>query len=394
MCCNAADWRRAARTGLALLTAGWLAGAVAATPQPLQVTEAVLVKTAYTDLWRREFSWPDGPSPRGGALTVAGNRLLVASGDGRFFRVDFQRNQVEPDALPTLDLGAKGLARSRRYKTAELPPRVHDILADGADVYVSFDQYVAETDSIHFNIARLATDGKSWTTLHRTIALDAAIYTMGTGGRLALQPGTRRLFFTVGDRSLDRRSPRPSAIAAQQPALPWGKVGYLDLKKGSVHPYSLGHRNPQGLAFLADGRLVESEHGPQGGDEINFIREGGNYGWPYRSYGTEYGAYFEYRMSLPPAPRVDFIEPAYAFVPSIAPTQLVQVKGFHARWDGDLLLGSLKAQTLFRIRLAGERVLFVEPIPLECRIRDVRQMGDRIVLLTDDGRLLSLRRQP
>lgn len=376
------------------LLAVLLTAASAASPAlPLTGSDPVLLTTAYTDLWQREYRWPDGPSPRGGALAVAGNTLLVASGDGRFFRVDFQRASVEAQALPVLDLGAEAMKHSRRYKTIELPPRVHDILADGADVYVSYDQYNAATDALHFNISRLAPDRQSWISLYRSIGLDSQAYTMGNGGRLALQAKTRRLFFTVGDHSLDRRRDSPSAIAAQNPALPWGKVGYLDLKDGSVHPYSLGHRNPQGLTFLADGRLIESEHGPQGGDELNLIREGGNYGWPYRSYGTEYGSYIEYRSSLPPPPHASYAEPMHVFLPSVAPTQLVQVKGFHARWDGDLLLGSLKAQTLFRMRLAGDHVLFVEPIRLERRIRDVRQLQDTLVVLTDDGALLTLRRK-
>lgn len=376
----------------AALAAALLAGLATARALPLKGAEAVPVRTAYAELWLRELTWPDGPSPRGGAIAVAGEQLLVASGDGRFFRVDLRRADVEPNAFPALDLGADALTRSRRYKRFELPPRVHDILVDGTDVYISFDQYLAATDSLHFNIARLSPDGKAWTPLYRSIALDSDQYTMGNGGRLALQPGTRRLFFTVGDHSLDRRGPRPSAIAAQKPELPWGKVSYLDLKDASVHRYSLGHRNPQGLTFLADGRLLESEHGPQGGDEINVIREGGNYGWPYRSYGTEYGSVVEYRGSLPPEPRADYLPPVYAFVPSVAPTQLMQVKGFHARWDGDLLLGSLKAQTLFRLRLVADRVVYVEPIPLEHRIRDVRQMQNMIVMLTDHGSLLTLRR--
>lgn len=384
------------RALIALLMALTGAVACAAAPEaPISTTEVSVRTTAYVSLWMREHTWQNGPSARGGALAVAGRMVWVASGDGRFFRVDLARGVVQADALPAIDLGSRALAGSRRYKSFEVPPRVHDILLDGSDVYVCFNQYAASTDSIHFNIARLAPDGRTWTTLYRSVGLDAPMYTMGNGGRLALQPGTRRLFFTVGDQSLDRHRDSPSALAAQKPGLPWGKVSYLDLQDGRVHPYSLGHRNPQGLTFLDDGRLVASEHGPQGGDEINIIREGGNYGWPYRSYGTEYGSYLEYRSSLPPPPAgVTFVEPVYAFVPSVAPTQVVQMKGFHARWEGDLLLGTLKAQTLFRLKLDGDRVVYAEPIPLERRLRDLRQMGDTLVVLTDTGSLLTLRRNP
>ena len=392
-------WRAAQRWAVAAaLALGWATASSApavATEVPITRATPTEVPTAYVALWLAEHTWVNGPSPRGGAITVAGDQLLVASGDGRFFQVDLVRLRARADALPALDLGAQGLAASRRYKSFELPPRVHDILADHQDVYVSFDQYSPPTDSIHFNIAKLAPDGKSWVSVYRSIALDSDIYTMGNGGRLALQASTRRLFFTVGDHSLDRHHKRASDIAAQQPGLPWGKVGYIDLRDNSVHPFSLGHRNPQGLTFLADGRLMESEHGPQGGDEINEIREGANYGWPYRSYGTEYGGRMLYSASLPPEPPgLRFVEPLHAFVPSVAPTQLLQVQAFHTRWNGDLLMGSLKAQTLFRIKLAADRVLFVEPIPLARRIRDVRQMRDTLVILTDQGSLLTLRRTP
>ena len=348
--------------------------------------------TAYLNLWMRELTWTNGPSARGGAIAVAGDRLLVASGDGRFFKVDLARGVAQPDAMPSIDLGASGLAASKRIKSFEVPPRVHDVLTDGRDVYVCFNQYSQQTDGVHFNIAKLAPDGKSWISLYRSVALDSNIYTMGNGGRLALQAQTRRLFFTVGDQSLDRINGRASDIAPQQPSQPWGKVGYIDLKDNSLHRFSLGHRNPQGLTILADGRLIESEHGPQGGDEINEIREGGNYGWPYRSHGTQYGSFFEYRATLPAPPPTTYTEPIYAFVPSVAPSQVVQVQGFHDKWQGDLLLGSLKAQTLFRLRLEGNKVVYVEPITIGHRIRDVRQMQDTLVILTDQGSLLTLRR--
>ena len=80
-------------------------------------------------------------------MTVFGDKLLLVSGDGRFFKVDLVRLRAQSDALPRIDLGAEALAKSRRYKSFELPPRVHDILVDRQDVYVSFDQYNSQTDA-------------------------------------------------------------------------------------------------------------------------------------------------------------------------------------------------------------------------------------------------------
>ena len=156
---------------------------------------------------------------------------------------------------------------------------------------------------------------------------------------------------------------------------------------------SLGHRNPQGLAVARDGRIWESEHGPQGGDEVNLIAQGANYGWPLVTYGVEYGST---AWPLDPEGRDhgEFQEPALAFVPSVATSALIELQGDEfPRWDGDLLLASLRAETLYRLRLRGDRVIYAEPIRLGRRIRDLAQMPDgRVVAWTDSGVLTELAR--
>ena len=184
----------------------------------------------------------------------------------------------------------------------------------------------------------------------------------------------------------------PNDIAPQNMEFPWGKVMAVNVSPlSSAVVYSLGHRNPQGLLVLDDGRILEAEHGPQGGDELNFIESGANYGWPYRSFGTKYGSFREYRDDIPiPNSSTHFVDPLYAFIPSPAITNLIQLHGFLDKWEGDLLLGSLKAESIFRIRISDTRVVFAEQIPVGFRVRELVQAGRSIFMLSDSGSILKM----
>lgn len=370
-----------------------LAGLLPGSPASGGTSEATLaaesgLHTAYLDLRIKEYRLPIPLRGVGGAVAVVGEMLVLASADGRFLRIEPRKMQYLADFLPALALGADDIDKSKRIKQRELLPRVHDLVQHGGRYYVSHDVYSRKDDCIYFTISSIPVSGGTWSVVYQAPSLDVPHYTLGTGGRLAISEREGRLYFTVGDYSLDRFNRLPSDVAAQNPMLPWGKINYLDLKDHSVHMHTLGHCNPQGLVILDDGRMLASEHGPQGGDEINLIKAGRNYGWPYRSYGTEYGSFLEYRRLLPPPKTTDFTEPLFSFVPSVAPTQLIQVSNFHKKWNGDLLMGSLRAMTLFHIKLADDRVVFSEPIPIKHRIRDIKQWHDRFILLTDDCTLL------
>jgi glucose/arabinose dehydrogenase len=159
--------------------------------------------------------------------------------------------------------------------------------------------------------------------------------------------------------------------------------------------YSLGHRNVQGAALHPQtGELWVSEHGPQGGDEINRVRAGGNYGWPVASYGCNYGEPVGDECRLgggKHAPK--YIEPLSYWVPiSVAPSNIdfYTGTGFSA-WQGDLLMGTLAGTALWRIRYAGTKEIKREQLLTELgeRIRDVETGPDGFVyLLTDSGKLL------
>lgn len=157
--------------------------------------------------------------------------------------------------------------------------------------------------------------------------------------------------------------------------------------------YSYGHRNLQGATLGPDGRLWTHEHGPQGGDEINIIQPGANYGWPVITYGEQYGGG---PIGEGITHKAGMEQPLYYWLPSIAPSGMsfVQGKRYGADWQGNLLVGSLKFGYLGRLVLdrAG-RVVREEKIMVDERVRDVRESPDGFIyVLTDntDGRLLRL----
>jgi cytochrome c2 len=132
-----------------------------------------------------------------------------------------------------------------------------------------------------------------------------------------------------------------------------------------------------------------TDQGPQGGDEINVGRVGANYGWPEVTYGTQYAMRY-----WPPAPEARnhgaYEEPAFVWVPSIAVSGLVQVDvGPYEQWSGDLVAISLRGQALQRIRTLDDDVVYVEPISIGHRLRDVAEGRDgSLVLWSDDGSVI------
>jgi glucose/arabinose dehydrogenase len=220
------------------------------------------------------------------------------------------------------------------------------------------------------------------------------------GSRIAQAPDGN-LFVTLGDHF----GPRDEA---QNLALDNGKIIRITpdgkippdnpfVGKAGARPeiWSYGHRNGQGLAFNpASGKLWEQEHGPQGGDEVNIIDKGKNYGWPVIGYGVDYGGAKIHESTSKPGME----QPVKYWVPSIAPSGMAfYTGGLFPAWKGNLFIGALKFQLLVRLELDGEKVVKEERLltGLNERIRDVRQGPDGALwLLTDNGNGRVLRVTP
>ena len=204
------------------------------------------------------------------------------------------------------------------------------------------------------------------------------------GGRIAFSPDGF-LFVTAGERH--------QGAPAQDLSGTLGKVVRLNLDgtPASGNPFAgasgfsdtiwtLGHRNPYGLVFAQDGRLFESEMGPDGGDEFNLVTRGANYGWRIVSEGND-------GEVLPRhATRPDFVAPLISWTPVIAPGGMIQYTGTRfVGWNGDFVLAGLVSQGLVQVRVTGNTAAEVRRIPLGARIREVEQGPDGAIWVLEDG---------
>jgi cytochrome c2 len=338
------------------------------------------------------------PVPKmGGAITVVGSTVIILDRLGSLYRYDLKTSSfgVLP-GIPRLPNNLEAYLVQRPgppVNLADAPNdnelRARDIIflpdrKELAVAYDKFDELVGKLRTvvsiIPFDVATLTAAG-AWQDMFSSDPFLYGGITSGAG-RLAYR-GEGKLYLTIGDHYVV--TPKVS----EDDSTTFGKVIEINLPTHSWRQYTKGHRNQEGLTFLKSGQLFSTEHGPYGGDELNIITEGSDYGWPNVTLGTDYNSYdWPPGVSLTGS-HAGYEAPLFAWVPSIAPTQLIEVNNFDPRWDGDLLVGTLKASSLYRLRLESGRVLYSERIWIGERIRDLAQTNDgTIVLWTDDSELL------
>lgn len=347
----------------------------------------------------------------GGAIAALGDGFLLVTGRGEFYRLDWtasgdslqsQRLSLPPPVVreAVTEPGVRGRDRFRQ--------RVTDLLIDTTArpvrVFVAHQYWnkSAQCFTLQVSVTELVIpaaaslpEGSGWRRMFETqpcLPRSAGYGGIVTGGKLA-RDARGRLLLSTGDHGFNGvtgfADPSGSAVA-QLPESDYGKILVIT-PDGGRSVLSSGHRNPQGLAVDDQGLVWESEHGPQGGDELNIIRDGANYGWPLATYGAAYGL-DAWPLDTAGEHHTSFTEPAHVWVPSVGISSLIVVRGvaFH-RWRGDLLVSSLVGETLYRVRRRGTEVLYVEAMRLNHKIRDLEEGRDgRIVIWTDVGVLLTL----
>lgn len=339
----------------------------------------------------------------GGGIALAGRDVVIADARGAFAVWQASSNAIRKLTLPPLPNAIEAYAAHLAASKETITPgfRVHDITAtvagDQITLYAAHETFLTEPKATALRISQIALTPATmeplgpWETVFTSQPLRAErYYGIGAGGRMLAEPG--RLLLTVGDYGQDDVWMR-SALEAQNTGSDFGKIISIDLATKVATRISLGHRNPQGLLRTAGGVLYATEHGPKGGDALNRIEPGGNYGWPLRTYGTDYTSYdWPPAKAATAAQAATFSGPLFAFVPSIGISNAIETRAFHPAWAGDLLVASLKARALYRLRLdEGGHVVYSEPIPIGERIRDLAELPDgRIVLWTDAGKLIVL----
>jgi aldose sugar dehydrogenase len=212
--------------------------------------------------------------------------------------------------------------------------------------------------------------------------------------RIAFSPDGQYLFVSSGERqkftpAQDLTNNLGKVLRLMPDGTPAPDNPFAGKPGQSPQIWSYGHRNVLGLKFDAKGQLWDLEHGPAGGDELNLVRRGVNYGWPLVSNGDHYDG-----KAIPRhATRPDLAAPAISWNPVIAPGDFIFYSGqLFAGWDGQAIITGLGSQGLVRVAIEGDKAREVERIPLGTRIRELKQGADGALWILEDGEGGRLRR--
>ena len=321
-----------------------------------------------------EYPWSVAFLPEGG--------YLVTERPGRLNRVD-NGDVTEIAGLPDVHVQNQG---------GLLDVVLHPDYSDNDLVYFTYSHGDEEGTTVA--LARGTLDGDELTDVETLFTQDR-LSGPGRhyGSRLVwLQDGT--LLMTIGDRGEEpERAQDPgdhagSVVRLNEDGSVPDDNPYVDNDDVLDEIYSWGHRNIQGMILNPDsGEIWASEHGPRGGDELNLIQAGGNYGWPTVTLGRDYGTQEQFEGSA----RVhedDMIGPVHEFLPTHAPSGLALVTSdLFPAWKGDLMAGGLRGERVRRVVLEEGAVVHEEELFYQTigRVRDVREGPEgHIYLLSDD----------
>jgi hypothetical protein len=318
---------------------------------------------------------------RGAALAILKDGTLLLAGGERGDTLYQYRN----DELLTI---GTLLQQSERNRDSRFGPTDIGILSETLkriQLLISYPQLDQQRNCVRLVVFRyslnrsdsILTKNERWFQGKPCVPLGAVQH---AAGRIEVID-SKSAYLTTGDlgfRNIDEKKSRQ-----------WlGGVFVITAKK--VRQVSSGHRNPQGI-LLTGSDLYISEHGPRGGDELNLIKQGKDYGWPFVTYGAPYGP-GDYIKPNRTGTHVGYEEPIYQWTPSVAPTELVRIPNI-ASWQGFqgfIVMGTLAAQSLIFIQLTAQaKVGKVIQENVGERIRDLDVAPDgQLVGTTDSGALL------
>lgn len=265
-------------------------------------------------------------------------------------------------------------------------------------LYASFMQYTGNDQgrislqSIFFNcLTGQRFKSSTWEEIYNSELLDLAYLKGSHNGGGAVAHDKDYVYLSVGFTDGVGNISDIEELVAQSDDSDRGKILRINKITKNSEIFSKGHRNLQDLIFVDNTELYGIEQGPQGGDELNLIKKNFNYGWPMQTFGTKYGMYdHQYEFKDLNTILSDFTDPVFAFVPSIAGCTIIQINNFNKAWDSDILIGSLKARSLYRLKLHEGNVIFSEHIWIGKRIRSLAKTDSAIYAITDDNFLIEI----
>lgn len=321
-----------------------------------------------------------------GMSFVSNDQLLVTERNGDIVLLDL-KTQTKTSLLHVASVAANGQGG------------LLDVALSPHDPTMFYFTYSKQHDSgVDTTLAMANWDGKTVTAWRDVlITVSNSTTTRHFGSRIAFD--ATHLYFTIGDRGMrpngqDRRTHAGSVLRLNLDGTTPDDNPFAGNPNAQAQIWSYGHRNPQGLYYDAPSQtLWEIEHGPRGGDEINLIRKGANYGWATTSYGKEYWG----PVSVGDSEEADGIDsPRKVYIPSIAPSGLLLYRGErYPQLNGKLLTGALKLTHINVITLDDNQSAIEETRLLESlneRIRDIRRSPDDwIYFSTDSGNIYRLK---
>ena len=328
-------------------------------------------------------STTSGGSMRGAGLAVLSNDELLLGGGktgGEIFLYNLSNKKLTK--LASL------ISANRRVNDSRFA--INDIAVlsqsqSAANLLISYPRLGLQRDCAEVVVENVNYDRinqkinrvKTWLVTKPCVPISAVQH---TSGRFAVID-SKSAYVTIGDLGYTQISNRKKR----------GDLGSIfKVSSTSVSKFSQGHRNAQGILLYNGKDLLAAEHGPRGGDELNLIKAGSDYGWPFVTYGQPYGS-GDYVRPTKTGTHAGFVEPLKYWVPSIAPTELVQLpKSGWGDWSNQLVLGTLREQVLVFMAI-DERFVVTNTVNVDIgeRIRDLEVLSTgELVATTDSGQLL------
>jgi aldose sugar dehydrogenase len=312
---------------------------------------------------------------------LPGGDLLVTEKDGQLFRLS-KGTKMEITGLPEIYVRGQG---------GLMEVETHPAYAENGWVYLTYGSADTRSGGGNTTVMRARLEGNALIDQQVIFkAIPESTRGQHWGGRLTFDR-EGYLYVSVGDRGA--RDENPQSLGNH-----CGKIHrihddgtipednpFVDQKGAIGSIFSYGHRNPQGMALNpTTGEIWTHEHGPQGGDELNVIRKGNNYGWPVITYGINYSG----TKITDITEKEGMEQPVTYWVPSIAPCGMTFVTSDqYPAWKNSILLGSLKFNYIHRVKLEGDKVVLQEKI-LDGfgRMRSIKQSPDGFIYFSVEGK--------
>jgi len=337
--------------------------------------------------YKTELMWPEITIPWGMVMLPDG-RMLATERSGTLFLLDKHKKAIKIAGLPTIHANGQG---------GLLDIALHPDFKKNNVLFFTFASNEGKGRGSNTALMRAKLDINKLKLTHKKILYKGEFNSYNSehyGSRIVI--ADNYIYFSIGDRGARDLNPQnlsldggkiyrlhlDGSIPLDNPFVHQAKINSSNIKTAT---YSYGHRNPQGLIkFGQTGQIWSHEHGPRGGDEVNLIQAGKNYGWPVISYGINYS----YTRFTDLTEKEGMEQPKLYWVPSIAPSGMAFINSVkYPSWQGKVLLGSMKFNHLILLDILDDNVIKQTKLldDIGGRVRNVIQGSDGFIYLGVDG---------